>query len=130
MSGRRKLFLWLAMDGVWWATAVAGVAFGVGWAANLFKFLTVLAAMLAVFTAGATTILVAAESDDIDAMTGHPARKLARYTDAALMFFLAAYGWFGYATLVALMIVCSLWYSGTLDLRKEKMAAEQEGAAS
>jgi hypothetical protein len=121
MGKVRKVVVWLLVDGALWSAAVAGVVLGVEWAANLFKFLTVLAALLAVFVAVVATIITAVKPDDFD-WPEHPARRLARWTDFALMLFLAAHGWFFYATLVGVQIACSFWVGAASDGSAEKAA--------
>lgn len=116
MSTVKRWGVWLLLDGPWWALAVLGVVYGVGWAANLFKFWTIVVTILLVFTA----IVVTFAGDDIDAPPKHGAGKLSRFTDALVMLLLAAYGWFGYATLVAVQIVCSLLYRAALDRQREE----------
>lgn len=118
---------WLLVDGTVWTMAVLGAGFSVGWAGNLFKFLTILATLLAIFVAVVTPFVAAAEEaeiiDDDGDLPNPPTRKAARFTDAALMLFLAAYGWFFYAALVLIQILCSFWYSGVSKRREEMKVA-------
>lgn len=117
---------WAAWNGAMAALVICGLVFGIGMAANAFKFLALFDGVIqiaAVFSKDA----VAARRKRGPSV---PPRLIV-LVDLSVAALLAAYGWFGYATLVAVAGLCSAspYFSEPHDSieTQEKKTADQQG---